>query len=116
MVDTSLDLRSSALSGARSRRGMRWAMASSYLGAGIIHLRSPDNSLPIMPDGAPAPREIILFVGACEIAGAAFAIKLVAPRPPSDSPAGDHLVGPLLRGVVSWAFDLVSEMSGKEIL
>jgi uncharacterized membrane protein len=49
---------------------MRWAMAAFYLGAGFIHLQSPDAFLPIMPDWAPAPREIILITGVCEIAGA----------------------------------------------
>ena len=49
---------------------MRWAMTIFYLAAGVIHLQSPDAFLPIMPDWVPAPREIILFTGACEIAGA----------------------------------------------
>jgi uncharacterized membrane protein len=52
------------------RRCMRWAMAIFYLVAGIFHLQHPDAFLPIMPDWAPAPREVILFTGACEIAGA----------------------------------------------
>jgi DoxX-like family len=54
----------------RIRRWMRWAMAIFYLAAGVIHLQSPDAFLPIMPDWVPAPREVILFTGACEIAGA----------------------------------------------
>jgi uncharacterized membrane protein len=49
---------------------MRWAMASFYFAAGVIHLQSPDGFLPIMPDWVPAPREVILFTGVCEIAGA----------------------------------------------
>jgi uncharacterized membrane protein len=54
----------------RTRRWMRWAMASFYFGAGVIHLQSPDGFLPIMPDWVTAPREVILFTGVCEIAGA----------------------------------------------
>ena len=49
---------------------MRWAMSAFYLVAGIFHLRHPEAFLPIMPDWVPAPREVILFTGACEIAGA----------------------------------------------
>ena len=49
---------------------MRWAMAIFYFIAGFIHFRSPDAFLPIVPDWLPAPRDIILFTGACEIAGA----------------------------------------------
>jgi uncharacterized membrane protein len=54
----------------RIRRWMRWAMAIFYLAAGVIHLQSPDAFLPIVPDWVPAPRELILFTGACEIVGA----------------------------------------------
>jgi uncharacterized membrane protein len=49
---------------------MRWAMAVLYLGAGFIHLQSPDTFLPMMPNWAPAPREVILITSVCEIAGA----------------------------------------------
>jgi uncharacterized membrane protein len=41
-----------------------------YLCAGFIHLQSPDAFLPIMPNWAPAPREVILITGIYEIAGA----------------------------------------------
>jgi uncharacterized membrane protein len=54
----------------RIRHLMRWAMAIFYLAAGVIHLQSPDAFLPIVPDWVPASREVILFTGACEIAGA----------------------------------------------
>ena len=54
----------------RIRRWMRWAMTIFYLAAGVIHLQSPEAFLPIMPDWVPAPREIVPFTGACEIAGA----------------------------------------------
>ena len=45
-------------------------MAVFYLCAGFIHLQSPEAFLPIMPNWAPAPREVILITGVCEIAGA----------------------------------------------
>jgi uncharacterized membrane protein len=45
-------------------------MAIFYLVAGVLHLQYPDAFLPIMPNWAPAPRQIILFTGACEIVGA----------------------------------------------
>jgi uncharacterized membrane protein len=59
-----------ALSANRVRYWMRWVMAVFYLCAGFIHLQSPDAFLPIMPNWAPAPREVILITGVCEIAGA----------------------------------------------
>ena len=49
---------------------MRWAMAIFYFVAGILHLRRLEVFLPIMPDWVPAPPEVILFTGACEIVGA----------------------------------------------
>ena len=58
------------LSDGQTRRRMRWAMAIFYLLAGAIHLRSPEAFLPILPGWVPAPREIILFTGVCEIIGA----------------------------------------------
>jgi uncharacterized membrane protein len=53
-----------------SRRLMRWAMAMFYCAAGIVHLGAPHAFLPIVPDWAPMPREVVLFTGACEIVGA----------------------------------------------
>ena len=53
------------------RRGMRWAMAAFYAGAGAFHLSAPDAFLAIMPDWVPFAREIVLATGVCEIAGAA---------------------------------------------
>ena len=49
---------------------MRWAMAIFYFVAGVLHLRGPEAFLPIMTDWVPAPREVILLTGACEIVGA----------------------------------------------
>jgi uncharacterized membrane protein YphA (DoxX/SURF4 family) len=58
------------LSNDRVRFLMRWAMAIFYLVAGVLHIQSPDAFLPIMPDWVPAPREVILFTGVCEVVGA----------------------------------------------
>ena len=44
-------------------------MAIFYLLAGAIHLRAPEAFLPKCR-WAPAPREVILFTGVCEIVGA----------------------------------------------
>jgi uncharacterized membrane protein len=58
------------LSNDQTRRWMRWIMAIFYFVAGIIHLRTPEAFLPIVPDWVPAPREVILFTGMCEVVGA----------------------------------------------
>jgi uncharacterized membrane protein len=60
----------SLLTDDRASRWMRWAMASFYLAAGVLHLQAPGGFLPIMPDWVPAPREVILLTGVCEIVGA----------------------------------------------
>jgi uncharacterized membrane protein len=44
-------------------------LAAVYVPFGIFHLVSPDSLLPIMPPAVPFPRAVILFTGACEIAG-----------------------------------------------
>jgi uncharacterized membrane protein len=54
----------------RARTAMRWTMAVFYAAAGVIHLWSPDAFLPIVPTWVPAPREVVLITGVCEIAGA----------------------------------------------
>ena len=46
-----------------ARLAMRWLMAAFYLGAGLLHLRSPDAFLPIVPGWVPAPREVVLLTG-----------------------------------------------------
>jgi uncharacterized membrane protein len=56
---------------------MRWVLALFYLIAGIVHLRSPDAFLPIMPTWVPLPREVVLLTGAIEIA---CAVALLVPR------------------------------------
>jgi len=49
---------------------MRWAMAIFYFVAGVFHLTAADGFLPIVPDWVPAPREVVLATGICEIVGA----------------------------------------------
>ncbi len=56
--------------GFRTARGrMRWGMSIGYVGFGFFHLVASDRFLPILPPLAPFPTAIILFTGACEIAG-----------------------------------------------
>ena len=54
----------------RLRAAMRWAMATFYLVAGIVHLVAPDKFLPIVPEFVPIPRIVVLATGMCEIVGA----------------------------------------------
>lgn len=49
---------------------MRLIMAAFYLVAGAGHLLAPGAFLPIVPDWVPAPRQVIIITGVCEIAGA----------------------------------------------
>jgi uncharacterized membrane protein len=56
---------------------MRWLLTLIYAVAGAVHLTMPGVFLPVMPDWVPAPRAVILFTGACELAGAA---GLILPR------------------------------------
>ena len=56
---------------------MRWLMIAFYLVAGVVHLRSPEAFLPIMPDWVPFPLETVLLTGIAELAGAA---GLMIPR------------------------------------
>lgn len=55
----------------RIRLVMRWTMAIFYAVAGVLHLRSPEAFLPIVPDWVPFPYEVVVGTGICEIAGAA---------------------------------------------
>ena len=52
-------------------------MAVIYVGFGGVHLAAADSFLPIMPPAIPFPRAVVLFTGACEIAGG---IGLLVPR------------------------------------
>lgn len=60
-----------------ARRIARLVLALAYAGVGIVHLKSPDGFLPIMPDWVPWPRMVVLATGVAEIAGA---IGLLVPR------------------------------------
>ncbi|OYY90520.1 MAG: hypothetical protein B7Y45_07880 [Sphingomonas sp. 28-66-16] len=62
---------------APARTGLRWLLMIGYGVVGIVHLRSPDAFLPIVPGWVPLPRTTVLVTGACEIAGA---VALGMPR------------------------------------
>lgn len=55
----------------------RIAFVVFYGIAGIVHLRSPDPILPIVPTWVPFAREVVLATGVCEIADA---VGLLIPR------------------------------------
>ena len=59
------------------RTAFRWVLALFYLAAGYVHLTMPNTFMPVMPDWVPAPYQVILLTGACEVAGA---IGLIVPR------------------------------------
>ena len=61
----------------RLRLILRLGMVAIYLAAGALHLAAPDAFVVIMPPAIPYPREIVLFTGACEAAGA---VGLLIPR------------------------------------
>jgi len=52
------------------RTAMRWVLVLFYLAAGYVHLAMPNTFMPVMPDWVPAPYQVILFTGLCEVAGA----------------------------------------------
>ena len=70
----------------KARTAARVGLAVIYAGVGVVHVVSPDSFLPIMPGWVPAPREIVLATGACELVGA---VALLTPR---------------LRRAAGWAF------------
>jgi uncharacterized membrane protein len=49
---------------------MRWGMVAALLFVGTDHLLKPVRYLAMMPRFVPFPREVVLFTGLCEIAGA----------------------------------------------
>ena len=59
------------------RFGLRVILAAFYLGAGILHLKSPQGFISIVPSFMPWPAEVVWFTGLSEIAGA---IGLMIPR------------------------------------
>jgi uncharacterized membrane protein len=52
-------------------------LALAYFAVGVVHLKSPEGFLPIMPGWVPSPRAVVLATGVAEIAGA---IGLMIPR------------------------------------
>lgn len=58
--------------GTRVRTLMRWLLALVYFGVGVVHLRSPEAFLPIMPGWVPFPRAVVLATGVWELVGAAL--------------------------------------------
>ena len=62
---------------ARARALARLLLAAAYLAVGIVHLKSPEGFLPIMPDWVPQPRAVVIGTGVAEIAGA---IGLMIPK------------------------------------
>lgn len=61
----------------RPRTIARLLLALAYAAVGVIHLKSPEGFLPIMPDWVPWPRAVVIGTGVAEIAGA---IGLMVPR------------------------------------
>lgn len=53
----------------RTRTGMRYVLAGAYALVGIVHLRSPDGFMAIVPDWVPHPEQVIFVTGICEILG-----------------------------------------------
>lgn len=63
-----------AVQPARAGRWRAWArmvLALAFALVGLIHLKSPDGFLPIMPAWVPAPRLVVILTGVCELFGAA---------------------------------------------
>ncbi len=54
----------------RLRVVLRLLLAAIYLAVGSLHLAAADRFLAIMPPAIPYPRAVVLFTGACEVAGA----------------------------------------------
>lgn len=48
----------------------RWLLAYVYVPFGLFHMFSPASFLPIMPPLVPAPLQMVVFTGACEVLGA----------------------------------------------
>ena len=52
------------------RVAARVVLAAFYFAAGVLHLRSPDGFILIVPSFTPWPAEMVWFTGWCEIIGA----------------------------------------------
>ena len=59
------------------RFGLRLVLVAFYLGAGILHLKSPQGFIKIVPSFVPWPAQVVWLTGFAEIAGA---IGLMVPR------------------------------------
>ncbi len=59
------------------RASLRWLLALFYLGAGLLHLKSPAAFLAITPAWVPFPEAVVALTGIAEIAGA---VGLLIPR------------------------------------
>lgn len=59
------------------RLAMRLLIAAFYMGAGILHLTSPQGFILIVPNFVPWPAQVVYLTGIAEIAGA---IGLMVPR------------------------------------
>lgn len=56
---------------------MRWGLAAGLIFGGVDHLVTPGRYVPMIEAFVPMAREVVLFTGLCEIAGA---IGLLIPR------------------------------------
>ena len=61
----------------RTRTGFRYVLAAVYAPFGLLHMNAPHAFLPIMPPQIPYPGAVVVFTGACEVAGA---LGLLVPR------------------------------------
>lgn len=52
------------------RTVMLYVLAALYFAFGVFHVADPNAFLPIMPPVIPYPRDVVVFTGLCEIAGA----------------------------------------------
>jgi len=52
-----------------TRTALRWLLSVIYIGFGCLHLARPHGFLAIMPPAIPYPLQVVLFTGACEVAG-----------------------------------------------
>ena len=48
----------------------RLALSAFYFAAGMLHLRSPDGFILIVPSFVPWPADVVWFTGWCEVVGA----------------------------------------------
>ena len=56
--------------GRLNRRAIaRWLLALVYVPFGVFHMVDPSAFLPIVPTWVPAPGAMVVFTGACEVAG-----------------------------------------------